>query len=121
MTAPPPDHTRLAAMLRILTRTNNFLLSTNDKTRLHEYIKTAEDTIEAQAAMLRADLTDLQDARRHRHEWGQVAGDLGRQCDRLKNENSALRQLVSGALIAAELDDDGEGLDIIRQALERTS
>ncbi|HEX7173504.1 MAG TPA: hypothetical protein VF365_12970 [Candidatus Limnocylindria bacterium] len=115
---PPPDRKHRAAMLRVFARSESFF-GEKSRRELLDYIRIAEDTIEAQAAMLRADLTDLQTARRRRAEVGQVANDLGHQCDRLKAENAKLRQLVEAALTAAKFADP-EALDIIRQALERT-
>jgi hypothetical protein len=98
----PPDRTHLAAMLKVFARSAAHF-GVSARRELLEYIGICEDTIEAQAAMLRADLTDLVTARR------------------LKAENATLRQLVEAALVAGQIDDGGESASIIREALERTS
>lgn len=94
----PIDRTRLAAVLRS---------QWSARSLIGQYVAGAEDTIEAQATMLRADLTDC--------------ADLRREIARLRTEVLTLRQLAEAALIAVELDDGGEAIDIIRQALEKTT
>lgn len=94
---PPPSRPHLAAMLRVFAH-SDYHFGRSARTQLLAYIKICEDTIEQQAAMLRADLTELDDARRSRHHWGEVAGNLTLQCDRLKAENASLRALADAAL-----------------------
>lgn len=114
--AIPPSRSHLAAMLRVLAGSPAHF-GLDARRDLLAYLTIAEDTIEAQAAMLRADLTELGAQVKHN-------GALTADVERLHTENTSLRQLVEAALNLAQLDDRAAAqphLDTIRTALERTS
>jgi len=107
MTAHPDPQARelLAREMLGLARTGPGPIAFVDKTQLHNYAQLAEEMIQQQGRMLARDQTENPD---------QAA-----EITRLRTENTTLRQLAEAALTAADLH-DGEGLDLIRQALERT-
>jgi DNA repair ATPase RecN len=88
----PPNRAQLAGLLRVLTAPGGHQIGSQGKKAVREYVAVAEDTIEAQAAMLRADLTDLDTARRREHELEVVIEAMSRQCDRLKADVAELRK-----------------------------
>jgi hypothetical protein len=115
----PPDRKHLAAMMRVFARSGAYFGNTA-RHDLFEYVSIAEDTIEAQADMLRADLTELTSHRRGRAEDAETNGALRLERDRLKTEIEALRDLLEEAIDAGAWHDDGEAINIVREALERT-
>jgi hypothetical protein len=117
--AAPPDRAHLAAMLKVFARSSSYFGS-KARVNLLEYIHIAEDTIEAQAAMLRADLTELASHRRGRAEDAQANSALRTECDRLTANNAQLHTLTLAALTAAGVCGT-HAAETIRQALERTA
>lgn len=115
----PPDRKHLAAMLKVFARSGAYF-GTRERQELLEYVEIAEDTITAQARMLAADTEELLRRAQVRRDQGQIIGDLGRECDRLKAENARLRALADAALIAGQLRNDAD-LRLVRQALEKTA
>lgn len=115
----PPNRAHLAAMLKV------FALSPAHfgipaRRELLEYIAIAEDTIEQQAIWLKADGAEFDRRAAARRTQGEVVYALGRECDRLKTENTSLRELAEAALVAGQTH-DLISMTTIRLALEKSS
>lgn len=114
----PPDRAHLAARLRVFAVSAAFF-GHDAKVGLLTYINVCEDTIEAQASMLRADLTELVSHRRSRAEDAETNDALRREFYALKRDNAELHTLALAALSAAGVCGP-DAAETIRRALEKT-
>ena len=114
----PPNRRHLAAMLKVFARSPGHF-GIPARRELLAYIDLAEDTIEAQATMLRADLTELTNHRRGRAEDAETNAALRGIRDRLCADAAALRTLARAALLASGVC-EADAAETIRRALEHT-